>query len=284
MYCCFIYRSDHQLAKPYPLGNVLGSKQRAMLITNFIAYLTDCHFLWFRNLAPFPQIHRNKFQTGENIEYFGQESLLNNFIASHCADFKMPPQAKSYTQKIESSVMEEDEEYDEEEEERERKAVSSTKKGKGKARPASAKAAKTPVKGKHQCSYCKRLFNNMCNLKAHIRLHTGAKPFKCRYCEKTCATQSNILTHERTHTGVRPYTCDICSNEYSTSSNLKVSPWLFGLSCWSFDTLSMHWFSATWCRLYLTCCRVDLRAPARSMQGLSSWHRSGIRIRLMCGL
>ena len=46
-----------------------------------------------------------------------------------------------------------------------------------------------------QCEVCAVAFTSKCALKAHMRIHTGQKPFSCQYCGKTFRTSGLRKSH-----------------------------------------------------------------------------------------
>lgn len=59
-----------------------------------------------------------------------------------------------------------------------------------------------PALLKHMCDYCKTEFPDAHTLAAHIKQHTGDRPFLCNTCGKTFPQRFNLELHLRTHTGM----------------------------------------------------------------------------------
>ncbi|XP_061807930.1 uncharacterized protein [Nerophis lumbriciformis] len=64
------------------------------------------------------------------------------------------------------------------------------------------------------CLQCGRTFNSHSNLRIHLNVHTGARPYSCAECGKGFSQSGALKIHRRIHTGERPYTCGFCGRGF----------------------------------------------------------------------
>ncbi|XP_053659505.1 sal-like protein 1 [Anopheles marshallii] len=62
-----------------------------------------------------------------------------------------------------------------------------------------------------KCRYCNRVFPREKSLQAHLRTHTGERPYLCDYpgCTRAFTQSGQLKTHQRLHTGERPFICSV---------------------------------------------------------------------------
>ena len=74
---------------------------------------------------------------------------------------------------------------------------------------------------RYLCQTCPKSFTSSGDLKKHMLVHSGDKPYPCKPCTKSFTSSGKLKKHMLIHNGEKPYPCMICPKSFTGPGSLK---------------------------------------------------------------
>jgi hypothetical protein len=71
------------------------------------------------------------------------------------------------------------------------------------------------------CEFCGIVVKHPSKIEAHMRTHTGERPYVCNYCGQTFTQRTPWKSHMKRHVGDTPYKCSFCTKAFPNPSTCK---------------------------------------------------------------
>ncbi|XP_075228198.1 uncharacterized protein LOC142328376 [Lycorma delicatula] len=74
----------------------------------------------------------------------------------------------------------------------------------------------------YDCNFCQKRFRDISYLKMHINLHTKEKNYVCKFCQKSFNFRRNLMRHLKKQTNKKNYICNFCHKSLNSECCLKI--------------------------------------------------------------